>query len=99
VGPRAGLDVMEKTQILPCRESKPGRPARRYTDLANRLLNFLRETDLYSFMKKCPVFMNLEHSLPLSKSVAVRVYTEFCLSWARGYVEIAGSSRNAGDCV
>jgi hypothetical protein len=27
VGPRADLDDMENRQILPCRESNPGRPA------------------------------------------------------------------------
>jgi hypothetical protein len=31
-GPRAGLDAAEKTKILHCRESNPGRPACRYTD-------------------------------------------------------------------
>jgi hypothetical protein len=28
VGPRAGLDVVEKTKILHCREANPGHPAR-----------------------------------------------------------------------
>jgi hypothetical protein len=28
VGPRVGLDAVEKRQILYCRESNPGRPAR-----------------------------------------------------------------------
>jgi hypothetical protein len=28
VGPRIGLDAVEERQILPCRESNPGRPAR-----------------------------------------------------------------------
>jgi hypothetical protein len=32
VGPSAGLDDVEKRKILHCRESNPGRPARRYTD-------------------------------------------------------------------
>jgi hypothetical protein len=32
VGPRAGLDAVEWRKIVcPCRESNPGRPARRYT--------------------------------------------------------------------
>jgi hypothetical protein len=29
VGPTAGLDAMEKIKSYPCRESNPGRPARR----------------------------------------------------------------------
>jgi hypothetical protein len=28
VGPRAGLDVMEKRKILPCRDANPGSPVR-----------------------------------------------------------------------
>jgi hypothetical protein len=32
VGPRVGLDAVEKRKILHCRESNPGRPTRRYTD-------------------------------------------------------------------
>jgi hypothetical protein len=32
VDPRAGLDALEKINSCPRRESKPGRPARRYTD-------------------------------------------------------------------
>jgi hypothetical protein len=32
VGPRGGLDALEKRKILHCRKSNPGRPARRYTD-------------------------------------------------------------------
>jgi hypothetical protein len=32
VGPRVGLDVLEKRKILICRKSNPGRPARRYPD-------------------------------------------------------------------
>jgi hypothetical protein len=32
VGPRAGLDAVEKRQMFHCRESNPGRPAHRYTD-------------------------------------------------------------------
>jgi hypothetical protein len=31
VGPRAGLDAVEKSKIKQCRESNPGRPARSYT--------------------------------------------------------------------
>jgi hypothetical protein len=34
IGPRAGLDAVEKRKSLHCRESNPGRPARRYTDWA-----------------------------------------------------------------
>jgi hypothetical protein len=29
---RAGLDAVENKKMLRCRESKPGRPARRYTE-------------------------------------------------------------------
>jgi hypothetical protein len=32
VGPRAGLDAVEKRKILYYRGSNPARPARRYTD-------------------------------------------------------------------
>jgi hypothetical protein len=32
VGPRVGLDAVEKRKILPYRESNPGRPARRCID-------------------------------------------------------------------
>jgi hypothetical protein len=34
VGSRAGLGPVEKRKILPCRESNPGRRARRYTDIS-----------------------------------------------------------------
>jgi hypothetical protein len=30
VGPRVGLDAVEENKFLYCRESNPGRPARRY---------------------------------------------------------------------
>jgi hypothetical protein len=30
-GPRVGLDAVERRKTLHCRESNPGRPARRYT--------------------------------------------------------------------
>jgi hypothetical protein len=32
VGPRLGLDPVEKRKVLHCREPNPGRPARSYTD-------------------------------------------------------------------
>jgi hypothetical protein len=32
VGPRTGLDGVEKRKFLNCRESNPGRPVRGYTD-------------------------------------------------------------------
>jgi hypothetical protein len=34
VGPKVGVDTVEKRKISHCRESNPGRPARRYTDWA-----------------------------------------------------------------
>jgi hypothetical protein len=34
VGPRAGLNIMEKRKICHCREPNSGRIARRYTDRA-----------------------------------------------------------------
>jgi hypothetical protein len=32
MGPRIGLEAVQKRKILLCRESNPGRPARRYSD-------------------------------------------------------------------
>jgi hypothetical protein len=44
VGPGAGLDAVEKREILYCRILNPGRSARRYSDGAIPVLNIAVES-------------------------------------------------------
>jgi hypothetical protein len=53
VGPSAGLDAVEKRKMLHCRESNPGRAARRYTDssVMDMYQNAIRQTQVCAINK------------------------------------------------